>query len=119
MQVNGINSYSAPKMAFKGEGAEEKKGINKKAAIAAGVGAAAVIGATVAAGLRGKSVLNNPDFIGPQEKGIKKAIKCVKLGFGEAIETITKKGNELIEQVKDKFAKKAPEAEKAAEEAMQ
>ena len=30
MQVNGFNSYSAPKMAFKGEGAEEKKELTKK-----------------------------------------------------------------------------------------
>ena len=115
MQVNGINSYSAPKMAFKGEGAEEKKGINKKAAIAAGVGAAAVIGATVAAGLHGKKV-----FVGPPEANkAKNALAYIITGFKDALGVINKHVVDIRESIAEKFAKKAPEAEKAAEEAMQ
>ena len=82
MQVNGVNSFSNAQ-AFRGAEGEGKK-INKKA-IAAGVVAAAAVATTVAAGLHGKKILNAPDFVGPQEKGLKKAVKCVKIGYGEAL----------------------------------
>ena len=97
MQVNGINSYSAPKMAFKGEGVGEKKGINKKAAIAAGVGAAAVAaGTTIYAFKKGKTV-NGADG---------KLLENLKTGFQEIGRTI-KKGIDKIFKKEDTKAEEA------------
>lgn len=111
MQVNGVNSFSNAQT-FRGE---EGKKINKKA-IAAGVIAAAAVATTVAAGLHGKKILNAPDFVGPQEKGLKKAVKCVKIGFGEAWNKVSAKANETIKTIKERFKGKASEAQAATED---
>ena len=92
MQVNGINSYSAPKMAFKGEGVGEKKGINKKAAIAAGVGAAAVaVGTTIYAFKKGKTV-NGADgkLFKNIATGFQEIGKSIKKGIGKIFNKQTK-----------------------------
>ena len=109
MQVNGINSHSAPKMAFKGEGAEEKKGINKKAAIAAGVGAAAVAAGTIALGIHGKKIAGAD----VDAKGIKKAFAFVKTGAEDVYNAVKKFASDTIENIKEKTRK--PEETPAAQ----
>ncbi len=107
MQVNGVNSFSNAQ-AFRGAEGEGKKN-NKKAAIAAGIGAAAVIGATVAAGLHGKKISE-----GVEGNVAKKALAFVKAGAVDIFNKAKGKTLELVDAIKTRLAKATEEVGKEA-----
>ena len=106
MQVSGINSYSAPKVSFGTDSVEDKK-INKKAAIAAGVGvAAAAVGTTAYALKRGKLVTDDgAKFFTKLKEGFKTFVGENRLTFlkakAENLQDIITNGRKVTENGKE------------------
>lgn len=111
MQINGVNSFSNAQ-AFRGAEGEGKK-VNKKAVIAAGVGAAAVIGATVAAGLRGKKIAGE-QASEEAGKGIAKVVKYIQDGAVDIYNKVKNRISETFNSIKNHFGKAAENVEQTA-----
>ena len=118
MQVNGIKSYSASNVAFAGEGSE-KKGINKKVAIGAGIGAAAVAAGTIAyAAKRGKLVTpEGTKFFAKVKEGFKTFAGENRLKYLETLkanlEDLVKNGKKGKDGAVQELSKEALEATNA------
>lgn len=122
MQVNGINSYSAPKVSFGTDSVEDKKN-NKKAIAAAGVGAAAVAAGTIAYAAKRGSLITpeNTKFFTKIKEGFKsfagenrvKYLGKVKENLEDMVEngkkakdgTFTKLSEDAINKTKAKIDK--------------
>ena len=117
MQVNGIKSYNAPSLTF-GSNAEEKQ-TNKKAAIAAGVGVAAVaVGTTAYALKRGKLLTEGKEvkFFEQLKEGFKSFVGENRVKY---LETLKAKYAEMIEKGKKSADGNYSELTNEAKEAIQ